>query len=412
MWGRMDAATEMVNLLLRPEYLETGTAEERAKRIGDIVTAPFGDGPAAPDTDVRAAEMVCAALWARHAAGVEQEMSKAEVSSRPETLDLTKRVVLTRWHLQLLVEELPIVNSQPLEPGDSAASKVPSDALQSGGGPAEAARLRLEGLMRRYEQNPRRVGDIWGRRKTTALGVRFARQAADGLAPGPGRGAMFKRIAIAVPLFVAVAAWLSRGAFLIAWNALVGLVLLPRLRPTARLTIGAVSFVLSVIFWLNFVRRKPPRSRKPGIAFRQWGSGLLFVGFLAAGIVGTWQHGWIVRPPDHFRAAWPWSGLSHRGGVFWPSVVVAGATILAVVCLWIWAKPWAILVGAAVAGAFMGAWDVLGAWRHSADPSSLQRTVAAFGSMWFPAIGLALAFTWAAVGGHPEDRPGPPEGSG
>jgi predicted acylesterase/phospholipase RssA len=409
MWGRMDAATEMVNLLIRSEYLGPGSARQRAARLEQLVTSPFNEAAVAPDTYVCAAEAVCRAMWSQHAPGIESELAEAGPRSNPEILTLTRRVVLTRWHLEIMVEEIPKLNAQPLEPGDTLVHEEPFNAPPAGAFPEEQSKRRLEGLLRSYERRPRRVGDIWGRRKTTALGVRFARQTARGLVPDPGVGSAVKRIAIAAPLFMAVAALLSRGAFLIAWNALVGVVLLPRLRPTARLALAAVSLALSFLFWFKFVRRRREPFYGLGSAFRASASGLVSLALLAAGLVGTWWHAWIVRAPDHFpstsRASLPWTGLLNRGGVLWPSIIVASASALAVICLWVWAKPWKIGIGAGIAGLVMGFWSVLGAWQGPKNPSGLQTAVAGAGSMWIPAVVLALGFTAVAVLRQPEDRP-------
>lgn len=405
MWGRMDAATAMVNHVVSPDYLRRVPIKVQMASLRRLLTCSFGAAYASPESVTGSAEAVCCAMWEQYAPAIELELSKARLSSDPETLAVTREMVQTRWHLEILVQEMPAVLAQPAEPGATSTAESVWESEPSGeAASAAASKQRLKRLMESYERGPRRVSDLWGRRKTTALGVRFARQAARGLVPHEVRLALFKRTAIAAPLLVVVAALLSRGAFLIAWNALVGIVLLPRLAATARLTVGLISLVLSFLFWLKLVKRKRRN------AWRGWVSGIVAFGLLAAGVLGIWVHRWPVRAPTHFTgpgelARWQWMAFSHWDSVIWPSIILAAGSALAVICLWVWAKPWVIVAAAVTVGLVMGWWAILGAWQPP-NPQKFQQILAGLGSMWIPAVLLAIVFTVIAVRFRLEDRPG------
>src|SRR5205814_572830 len=132
-------------------------------------------------------------------------------------LETTRQLLTARWHLEWFVREAARVLALPLEPGDKSEPPSPPRAAA---GSADAARASVQQLMTAYDGCARHVGDLWGRRKTTALGVRVADRISRALVPGAGLMKSVKRTALAIPLMFLTAALLSRGAFLVAAAAL------------------------------------------------------------------------------------------------------------------------------------------------------------------------------------------------
>jgi predicted acylesterase/phospholipase RssA len=395
MWGRMDAAAGLVDVILRPEYLGVVEDQEQIDSLKTLIIGFFGAEQALPGTIARAAEDVCAELWVKHEPAVRSELCEARHSRNPDSLQLTRTLVATRWQLEILANELPGVLEKPIEPGGTWTARSNWD---NGEGASEEPKAQLKRLMAAYEEPPRSVGDLWGRRKTSALGVRVARETAHALVPERGFWATLKRTAVSVPLLVTVAAVLTRGAFLVAFNALVGIVLFPRLSfVTARIGIGVAALAVSAVFWNKFVRRRDGRR-----TWRGWVAALIAAGFLAAGVLGSFL-GWdLLRAPSAYTSAWPWTATPSY--VFGPATVVAVGSGIAVICLWIWAKRFWIVLAAVGVGLLLGAWVVLGAWRHPSGASLGQTALAGIGSMWIPVVGLVFLFAAIATHWRPEDR--------
>jgi hypothetical protein len=396
MWGRMDAATELVDRILQPKYVQGVKVEGQLFALKQLMTGPFGSVCAPPESLTGSAEAVCAELWAQHEPAVHNELCEAKRSRDPKALELTRTLVKTRWHLEILVGEMPTVLGQPIEPGGSA---IPPSSWHGSDPTDTPPKERLSRLIAAYEGSARRIGDLWGRRKTTALGVRVARQTARGLVPSDGFFAWARRTGIAAPLFLVVNAVLTRGAFLMAESALVGLVLLPRLGPVVRCTVALVTLGASFVFWLKVVRRTGRGIWKARASTLV--SGLL----LAAGVVGIWWTDWPVRSPNGFMASKPWNFFQAGPDTLRPVAIIAGASAFAVAWLWVWARRWAIVVAAVSVGMIMGWWAILSAWTRPDPPSELQRALKWFSSMWIPAVLLVVVFTTIAVHFHPEDRP-------
>lgn len=268
MWGRMDAATEIVNLLFRPEYLSDQPVATLIELVGCIVRHPFGgptDGSASDD--IAAAEAICANLWSENEDQIAAEIAAAMTASRDaDCLPVTRRTIQARWHLELAIREMPSVLDEPLDRNE-ATPTWPAAPRSEGGTEGESPKARIQRLLTLYEDTPRTVRELWGRRDTTGLGVRAVRAPARAFTPSQGITILPRRIAFGVPMLIGVAAALSRGAFLIAWNSLVNIVMLPRLDRSWLLTLGSLSAIASVMFWLKVVRRKPGewRDRFAGI---------------------------------------------------------------------------------------------------------------------------------------------------
>ena len=189
MWGRMDAAAGLVDILVRPEHLarETGGAAARGRpRRWKAGSRPrcWRRSPPCRDAAVRrSAELVFERLWADNRSLVHGDVNVALTDSGA-TLDATRQLLTARWQLEIFLAEVPDLLAAPLLPG---ASPEPFPTLDT---PADddlaAASGNIATVMSAYEDAPRRAADLWGSRKTTALGVRVARNLSRSLVPGSG----------------------------------------------------------------------------------------------------------------------------------------------------------------------------------------------------------------------------------
>ena len=393
MWGRMDAATEIVNLLFRPEYLSDQPAAKLIELVGCIVRQPF-ERPVdvLADEDIEAAEAICADLWSENEDQIVAEITAATRAARDaDCLPVTRRVIQARWHLELAVSEMPSVIEERLDRNEAPPTWPEADAE------GESPKARIQRLLSLYEDTPRTVRALWGRRDTTGLGVRTVRATARGLTPTQGIKVLPRRIVLGVPMLIGVAAALSRGAFLIAWNALVNIVFLPRLHWPWWPILGTLSAIASLAFWLKLVRRKPGE-------WRDRLTGIVVIGLVGLGLASL-SHDWLHQPQNLFQS-WNPRDVIDTSALWGPVLAVAMATAVATLCLWIWARRWAMLTATFGSGLLMGIWVVIGAWEPTSD-SWVARSLEGIRSMWVPATMLVVLLTWLALSLRVEARPTP-----
>jgi len=247
MWGRMDAAAGLVDILLRPAYLRP----DAVKAIEVAVKEPFYT---VEDEKLRASgEVVCEELWSANAGIVEAEIQGLTAES---DLAQTRRLLTARWQLEIFLYEAAAMCIQPLQPGGKGEVLPPLRAVNAGTPDAlPAARANVATVMASYEDSPRRVSDVWGQRKTTALGIKVARAAAVAVVPDGGVLNAVKRTALAAPLMILVAAALARGGFLVAISVLVNVLLVPRLDTSA--AVAALVVLGFGALWLFRTHRRP-----------------------------------------------------------------------------------------------------------------------------------------------------------
>jgi predicted acylesterase/phospholipase RssA len=404
MWGRMDAATGLVDILLRPAHL-AGSSDDLICNVKKVVTAPITG--AASSALAQSGDRICRDLWSAYCDAVCEEIvdavaaREAKQEFSPDALSSVRALVLTRWHLELFLNDVADVLGQPLEPGAKPDVLPPMHQPTTLAEAQDNVRL----AMRAYDKTDRHVGDIWGRRKTTALGVRVAdraARAATAKVPVVGRSA---QLVLAAVLMFAVDAVLLRGAFLVSWALLVNVVLVPRVDDALRAVIVVLSLVLSLGYWRVCVKRKEHDKWRGTLTLAL---AALPTGF---GIAALWVHDSPFRSPAPMAASSPLDLLRDADSSLWWSVGAVGvASAIATALLWVWAKPAWMLCLAAFAGLTMAWWVVVGAWTAptSPDPDAdlgfwLTR-VAYGGSMWIPAIGLAVLATIIALNCSPEDR--------
>lgn len=385
MWGRMDAAAGLVEVLLAPDHLsrnEVGLVQ----RVGDVVRAPFPERGNVDPALAASAETVCLDLWAAYEADVCKELIGGK------DLATVRRLITTRWQLELFVEEVGRVLGAPLDAGVRQA--VPSISMPAS---TDEAYENLAKVMERYDDLPRHAGDLWGPRRSTALGVRAAEHAARAIAP---RAAILQYL-LAAPLMAAANAVLLRGAFLVSSALLINVVLVPRLVTAAKWSVVVLTAVALFFFWLKCVV-PGPRSRWRTVP------PALFAACATAFGVATWfvEGTTPFAAPRHLEANSPLAVLDAGGWDLWRSVLtVAAATALATALLWLWAKWWWVVGLAVVSGATLGWWTIVGSWEPPDEGASFLWSVHGnVGSMWVGVFLLVLLATFVTVRWRPEDR--------
>ena len=176
----------------------------------------------------RSAELVFERLWADNRSLVHGDVNTA-LSDADADLDATRQLLTARWQLEIFL----VRGARPAG-GAPPARRRPGALSRPGHSRRRRPRVGVgehRRVMAAYEGAPRRAADLWGSRKTTALGVRVARNLSRSLVPGSGVGAVRLRTLAAVPIMIATAALLARGAFLVACSLLLNVVLVPRLAP-------------------------------------------------------------------------------------------------------------------------------------------------------------------------------------
>jgi hypothetical protein len=349
MWGRLDAAAALVDVVVRGEHLAATTARERTSAVRDVVLPTWRQRDAAP-AQLRPIDHLFAQLWKSHRHQVLREM---QCSDGP--MATSRDLITLRWQLEIMIAQLPHVASAPLQPNDGPSTIAPP--VQPAAPPADldAAARPFRAMLRSYEGLPRNVRSLWGRRQSTALGVRVGRRAVRAVIPGP-----ILSLPVAAPLFIAIAAFVHPATFLVGVNILTCLVAGPRLDTVGHWTLLAVSAVGSFAFFVLLVRRS---------------TGVL--GQVLCALVSVALHAtlalWLCTVrfvpfdgPGVYRSSSPltgWRDLALHESVWFAAVLVGGFTFVASLLLWWWARPWwrfLVAVGAAVVmtlAVFWSAWQ-------------------------------------------------------
>lgn len=406
MWGRMDAAGGVLEILLEPNHLDLRGAEGDpvapvVTRVGLAAMAPF---EAVVDEETRrSAELVMESLWARNRGNVVREVTAAQADAGTP-MERTQELLAVRWQLEIFLAELAGLLEQDVRPGKRKIQypKLVSTAAAAPDCRANVALDNVTKLFRAYEECPRRVGAIWGQRRTTALGVKAARAGAHAVVPDGGLLKWICRNVVAAVLMVSTGALLARGAFLVAYSLLINLVLAPRLGGAARAAVVGGSLIALFVMWRLLVKR-PVGSRD---AWKGWVAGLVALGPLTVGIVGIFWR--CSQPPFdapmNFMVDAPLDLPTNRAPLYIGMAVVGGSAALAALLLWNWAKLRWIAFVTLFSGSLMALWVVLSAWRLEDGAPWYMTGLAKVGSMWFPAILLVFVTTVIATYWRPENR--------
>lgn len=415
MWGRMDAASGLVEVLLRPEQLCRGCSSEDVdalvEKVRELVTSPLAivdtdESPAPSNFDIQLTELM-QELWNTHHNTVHTELAKA-LNGVAWSDSFTAKLITLRWHLEIMLSELGAVFASQLHPADSHHASFSLDAPDID----EADRVKravapFKKMLDEYSALPRRISSLWGRTSSTALSVKIVRHTVGALFPMKGLQPALSRVLLGAPLLIIVAAVVQPTISLITINALFVFVGFSHLAATARWIVVVVALALSVGFWWFVVRRSLHR-------YRWWPLAVcvLLQAFSLVGL-GPWKHvgpnaaatyrapQLYPQPSNPFQHLWD-KGLNGIGA----SAICVGVVVLAsVLALWWWAKrPWRIGV-AAVAALTMMFWAVVGSWTSPKQRNPAWGFIRSISSPVFPTIAIILGAVSVALHFTPEKRP-------
>ncbi len=355
MWGRLDTAASLVELLIRKEhFLRTNGSTDIASvdtivnRIQNALTAP---GPA---------QLYFVSIWTSVQDIVHDEISAVvNGSDQGSPLSAVRDLLTARWQLDIVLESVPLVAQTKLLPDDKPQEWAPQ---------AFATRADIQSVLTKYEDLPRQFGDVWGSPRVAVRGVQVARHLAGSLFPA----SRWKRILTSVPLMVTVAAVSLRGKFLLGLNLLLLSVPIPSLSPAWRAITMALSVAFSIGYWRTFVRRKRwDKSRQIGDQTRYKRQRLRAHVVLGLSMALHGATGLVLWKQQHLLVAKKTSGsftkLFGQQVVRLPPkdaavMIVAIAVGSAVVLMWWWAKKRWRFGFAVVIGALLGAWTWITRW--------------------------------------------------
>ena len=200
MWGRLDAATSLVALLLDPARLVQYNDDPEG--LGDALQALVSRptqaelGELAEDDAKRWRDFL-AGRWAAHAGDVRAELDA--LFQRPDDehpLIETRRVLTERLHWTIAAREIPVVSAVAMGAAPQTREEVPASDPHA-----------LQSDVRKYSVGQQRVADL-GEQRTASIATRLA--LIGYRAARPGRGSVLKLLArvgmtILKPLLLAVA---------------------------------------------------------------------------------------------------------------------------------------------------------------------------------------------------------------
>ena len=410
MWGRMDAATTIVDLLIRRPHLCLGTSSdpspaEAASIVASIVAALQSPGPA---------QSVFADLTTR------LQLIEADVAAiltrTPGSGQLVKDLLVARWHLDVLLSSQSSLMAAKLLPDDDAPVVDPAVDVQSAAGAAAAAAAaaappatveEVKAAIARYEDTPRQFTDIWGSRRVAVRGVQTARHLSGALLP---RSPTIIRNVAAAPLMVLAGVATLRGKFLLGINLAILAVPIPALTVAWRVSAIVASAVLSTLYWWFVVRRKSwDKTRMTGSKkeYRRQKSIANGVGLLSLGLhVATVTT--LLWKPQLLVPVVRSGNLAERlfeSPSFEASaapIVVGSALTIAMLLLWQWARlVWRIPVALFV-GAMFGFWVWVSEWTSGGEDTFWDGFFGWFHGRPTPFVLTLLVTTWIATFRKPE----------
>ncbi len=381
MWGRMDAAKSLVDLVTSPAHLGRDI-DVAVQGIKAVVTAPFAEVPDGWHSELTTA---IAGAWTQHEAVVRAEVASAVATGVWSKTSTTKSLMVLRRHWELLAVELPVLLATPLHPEHTMAPRAAGTAP----GPARPKTVAsematLSEAIERYEREPRSVGEVWGTRWLDALGTRAA--AAFWTATRPER--RWQQI-VRIPLkplpMIATGLGLGRHRSLAALALALNLVLVPRLTGITMRVVWVIGVLGLVGLWTLVRGRKesPPKRLRP-VPAERWAPLSCAVAVAVAAFGGV-----LALGPDvedrWYRGDSP-SWLLHHNPYTVGAALGAG---LATWLLWAWCRLRLRLPMALLVAALFGAWAEVSRWETPLYSVPMWRhVVGAAGSMWWA---LAIA---------------------
>jgi hypothetical protein len=379
MWGQIDAASTIVDLVLDPGRLQGQRREYIEKIVAALhesCTRPLATRPSPGRTAVEhrwSGVIVEAAtrLWSDEVTTRVIDELMGDPTPGPEPYPLARALVLWRRHLEIVVAELD---------HDAADNPTGSDAAPT-----------LSESMADWDASPRQLSAVWGEAKITAIGMR---------AVFVGWRALFARAprklglvrALLAPILAPVAGFVlcrRRTAFVLELF-LIGCVM-PRASHHVGGRVAIAGFGVALGLYLLFLTRdvivqsSGKVTRKFDLFTEGWSlmTLVLMVVLVTEAVFVSWS--WFSNVlPDARRA---------DGGVL-PYALPVGAVMVITFVTWYWAKlRWRVLVSL-VDGGIVWFWVWFGASaaciKHNVD--YVGGAIAFFGSFWW-AIGALLIVT-------------------
>lgn len=392
MWGRLDAASALADLLIRPDLVCEGLTAEQAKQylLGDV-----GDGASPSSVDE-----VMDAAWKLYGDDVAAELAGG---SDPQVL---RALVTLRWQLEILDAELPNVFASPLDTGGAPAPYPPVEPPSDDARPDASVSAWRERLAA-YDRLDRSVTDLWGRSKSVALGVRVVRNATAAVLPGDGIHTV-ARTGLGALLLVAMSALVNPASFLVGVNVLWLLVVVPRATGVFAWAALGLAAGVSLLYWIALVSRAHRDRRIRIVPFPGSLPLLVVAGGVVVGLYGLT----VARLSNGFLrdSCFAAPGWEPTMGTVrcWETpadlvnpLAVAVVVFVAGVVLWSWAKPvWRLVVSLATA-LLMGVGTFLSD-THADNPRVLVQIGT---SLWLFAAVSLVATTLVALLARPEHRP-------
>ncbi len=386
MWGHLDAATSVVDVLLRPDHLPPGI-EPDVLVEGVRAAVCWGDG-----SGVKMLSNAWPLLCPHVMADAADLLSKLPSAHAGETV---RSLLVLRRHLDLLTEHLPSLEDAALDPNH------PPKTANTINPPPEPIRT-----VRRYDALERSMSDLWGQRALTVRAVQAARHLARAVKPAP----RWNRTLLAVPLMIVAAAASLRWQFLIGVNVGFLGAVLPGLNGVWAVLGWATSVALSFAYWSTAVRVRPRPGDPPGRRRRSRVAWFVLLASVAIHLGSCAMFRWTDwRDRDTFTSRFGVDVFrQHR-----PLVLLSAiAGFVAVSLLWSWARVIWRFGFALGAGALYGVWARIGLWRPSERTAGRERWIDLFRSRFWPTLVLMIALTIVAFL-RPErqnrpDKPSPP----
>ena len=299
-----------------------------------------------------------------------------------------------------MLDELPLVFSEPLQPdGEKSAFTAPELPVPPPT-KVEAAAAPFQTLIHEYEKLPRKVRDLWGHRRSAALGVKVVRHFTGASFPEPSPLHRAARTVVGIPLLILMAAVVQPASFLFGTSLLIVAVLSPLVGAVGHVVAVPILVVCAFAFGTTVVKRSYTHYWLVTLA----SMALILSTLLWFGHIVPFHRVFapIDKSPLHGWTEPLWSTRS----IVLAALVTAIATFVAVWFLWNWAKrAWRYGVSL-TAGVVIGGWQILAAWRPPHAPDGASGVLHAFRSPAWPAIVLVIATTWCALYCRPEHRPG------
>ena len=405
MWGRLDAAKSIVDLVTSTERLGNDV-DAAFDSIESVMTSAFDLEAAVEAAWGDELRTAATTLWAQYRTAVRTELeseihpaTNTDPTAHGERLRITKSVLVLRRHWEILANELPVVRDAELRPG-----KMPRDAALAthtaslAPPPAPTASTRaplattLTEAVSQYEQSPRSFGQVWGTRWLTALGIRTAYAFWAATSPR----SMWKRW-LRVPLkplpMTTLGIALARNRGLMAMAISFNLVLIPRLSGIAAWIVWSLGLITAVVLGQVFASstsggRNVPLERF-GAIYRAATLALFTAGAALNGASGlrTW----------FYKARLIDATAPINTHVITPYTLVSFvAAALTSWLLWCWAKWYWRIASAIFVAEVTAIWTVFSRIPVPLHPSHVERVLFSFGSIgWALAIAIMLPTTVA-----------------